>query len=96
MSALPSPGLTITVLGRDYQFKVPQGNQVALQELAKALDEKLSLLRSQSPLTSRDQLLVLTMLNTLLELSQLQQQCVQDQHAVTGLLKKINSQLTAV
>lgn len=94
MSVLP-PGLTITVLGRDYQFKVQQGQQAALQELAKALDEKLCSLHSQSPLTSRDQLLVLTMLNTLLELSQLQQQCLQDQHDVTSLLKQINSQLTA-
>lgn len=95
MSAIP-PVLTITLLGRDYQFKAPQSQQAVLQELAKTLDEKLSLLHNQSPLTSRDQLLVLTMLNSLLELSQLQQQCVQDQHGVNSLLKQINSQLTAV
>ena len=89
------PVLTITLLGRDYQFKVPQGQQAALQALAKTLDENLCLLHSQSPLTSRDQLLVLTVLNTLLELSQLQQQCVQDQHCVTSLLQQINTQLTA-
>ncbi len=88
------PVLTVTVLGRDYQFKVPQGQQAALKLLAQSLDENLCVLHSQSPLTSRDQLLVVTTLNTLLELSQLRQQSEQEQHCLTNLLQQIKGQLT--
>ncbi|MEH8017791.1 cell division protein ZapA [Rheinheimera muenzenbergensis] len=91
--SVSQPVLAVTVFGRDYQFKVPQGQQTQLQQLADSLNEKLSVLHSQSPLSSRDQLLVLTTLNTLLELSQLQQQSAQAQRSISNLLQQISGQL---
>lgn len=86
--------LEVTVLGRQYQFKVPQGKQPEFETLAKTLDENVTALQAQSPLTSRDQLLVVSALNTLLQLHELQQRCHSDTQALQTLTQQVRTQLT--
>lgn len=84
--------LTITVLGREYQFKAPPGQQAALQLLANVLDENVSAMQAQSPLANRDQLLVLSAINTLHELSQIKQQNADDKQQLVTLLQHLKTQ----
>lgn len=86
--------LEVTVLGRQYQFKVPQGKQAEFETLAKTLDENVTALQTQSPLTSRDQLLVVSALNTLLQLHELQQRCLTETETLQNLVSQVQTTLT--
>lgn len=86
--------LEVTVLGRQYQFKVPQGKQAEFETLAKTLDENVTALHAQSPLTSRDQLLVVSALNTLLQLHELQQRYHSDTQALQNLVSQVQTKLS--
>ncbi|GHG74648.1 hypothetical protein GCM10010919_28260 [Alishewanella longhuensis] len=65
---------TVQILGRQYRFKHPSDKQQQLTSTAAELDLRLKTQVADLPLATRDQLLILTAINLLNELSELQQQ----------------------
>lgn len=77
---------TVTIYGREYRFKNLPGQQHQLVSLAQRLDNELTEQAKSLPLATRDQLLVLSALNLLGEMS-IQQQ--QTDTALSSLLEQI-------
>ncbi|WP_115717302.1 cell division protein ZapA [Gallaecimonas mangrovi] len=60
--------LEIVVLGRRFRVACPKGQEASLEEAARALDDRLKYLRSNSDLGNREQLLTMAALNLTHEL----------------------------
>ena len=96
-------GVTVlSIHGRDYSFKAPQGKQDALRDAAERLNKVLAETKSAAPLLDSDQLLVLTALNLCAQLidgQQSEQAAQSTEAAVTarldGLAQLIQRQLQA-
>lgn len=75
--------ITLQIAGRHYRLKATAENNPAPEHIKAELERRLSIVAEQSPLASREQLLVLTAVNLLAEL--LQQQQLQQQQLDTLL-----------
>lgn len=77
---------TVQILGRNYRFKYPSDKLQQLTATAAQLDLRLTKQAAELPLATRDQLLLLTAINLLNELSEQQQHTA---HRIQALVAQI-------
>ncbi|WNO61119.1 cell division protein ZapA [Rheinheimera sp. MMS21-TC3] len=82
----------VSIHNREYTIKVPQGAETLLETLASKLDEQLTELATEAPQFSRDELLVLTALNSLQREDELLQQKQIEQQQLKQLVAMLQQQ----
>lgn len=79
---------TVEIFGRNYRFKYPSDKLQQLTATAAELDLRLSNQATEMPLATRDQLLLLTAINLLNELSEHKAQTMQQIQALLAQIKE--------
>lgn len=88
--------MDITLLERTYKVSCPQGQEVALQQAADVLNQKLLQTKAQSKLTNPEQVAVMTALNLCHEWMQQEREQQQKVAALEDKLKLLQDTLEQV